>query len=187
MISLQGLSKIYNEKQIIDNMDYKINRGDFIYIIGKSGNGKSTLLYLISQLEKPTSGQIIYDEKIKKGFLFQNYALLNNKTVLQNIQLTKKYPMADIEKLLMEFELSKSLLNRKVFTLSGGEQQRVSLIRQILGEPEIIFADEPTGNLDADNEQIIINKLKQLNKTGVTIIIATHNTSLIIDERVIEL
>lgn len=187
MISLQGVSKKYNDNIIIDNFNYKIEGGDFIYITGKSGSGKSTLLYLISKLENPSTGKIIYDEKVKRGFLFQNYALLNNKTVLPNINLTKKYATSEIVKLLEEFDLSETILKRKVHSLSGGEQQRVSLIRQILSEPAIIFADEPTGNLDADNEQIIINKLKQLNEQGVTIIISTHNMSLIENEKVIEL
>lgn len=187
MIRLESITKSYDENNVIANFNYVIKKGDYVYITGKSGKGKSTLLYIISELENPTSGRVIYDKELKKGFLFQNYALLSNKTTLQNINLIEKYPIAQVKMMLDEFNLPEEILKRKVYSLSGGEQQRVSLIRQILRKPDIIFADEPTGNLDKDNEEIIINKLKELNKSGMTVIISTHNLALINNEKVINL
>ena len=189
MITLNNISKKYNEKNIVRNFNLKINKGEFISIVGESGSGKTTLLNIIGLLEKQTSGDIVVmgiknptSKELTKlqrefyGYVFQNYALIEEDSVQTNLKLALKYnkvidKQAEINRALKLVGYNK----KKVFELSGGEQQRLALARIMLKKCEIILADEPTGNLDNKNRDIVFNILKDLNKQGKTIVIVTHD------------
>lgn len=189
MIKLNEISKSFNDKKVLDNFSLNVDKGEFVSIIGKSGSGKTTLLNIMGLLEKPDSGSIeicgklnpkIRDiQKLRRnnlGYIFQNYALLENETVKYNLLLASKYTPnfnKDIlEECLHKVELKSDVLNKKIYQLSGGEQQRVSIARTMVKPCDIILADEPTGNLDFENKNIIINIFKQMKKT---IICVTHD------------
>ena len=170
----------------------KINKGEFISIVGESGSGKTTLLNIIGLLEKQTSGDIVVmgiknptSKELTKlqrefyGYVFQNYALIEEDSVQTNLKLALKYnkvidKQAEINRALKLVGLE-GYNKKKVFELSGGEQQRLALARIMLKKCEIILADEPTGNLDNKNRDIVFNILKDLNKQGKTIVIVTHD------------
>lgn len=177
---------------VIDDFSYMFESGKIYGIIGASGSGKSTLLNMIGKLDNPTEGKIVYyynDEIDKRSktllyrnrisYLFQNYALIDNKTVKQNLDIAFEYMKIKNKDEVMEKALEKvglhNCLNMKIFTLSGGEQQRVALARILLRNNDIILADEPTGNLDHLNARIIFNIFEELKQQGKTIIIATHD------------
>ena len=192
MITLNNISKKYNEKNIVRNFNLKINKGEFISIVGESGSGKTTLLNKIGLLEKQTSGDIVVmgiknptSKELTKlqrefyGYVFQNYALIEEDSVQTNLKLALKYnkvidKQAEINRALKLVGLE-GYNKKKVFELSGGEQQRLALARIMLKKCEIILADEPTGNLDNKNRDIVFNILKDLNKQGKTIVIVTHD------------
>lgn len=194
MISLNNINKSYKNKKLFNNYSLDINDGDFIAITGKSGSGKTTLLNMIGLLENFDSGKIKIDgrdnftkkdrlmiHRNKFGFLFQNYALIENKTVKDNLKIALEYKdkskVKEIKNVLESVGL-KGFEKRKIFQLSGGEQQRVALARVILKNPKYIFADEPTGNLDIENRDIVFNHLKKLNQEGKTVIFVTHDNNL---------
>ena len=199
MIELNGITKTYNKQTILDNFSIKIKDGDFLCIYGESGSGKTTLLNILGLLEKPDDGEIIFDnerniteskitslQRNKIGYLFQNFGLLTNETVKDNlfIALKKNKIKKHESKELMVDSLKQvnlpDILGKKIFELSGGEQQRVALARIILKQPKYIFADEPTGNLDEKNSDIVFNILNDLNKSkGTTVVFVTHNKKLI--------
>ena len=181
----------------LTGLNLKVYKGEFISIMGPSGSGKSTLLNLLGALDKPTSGQILIDgvnisfldedelanlrnEKI--GFVFQAYNLIARSTVLRNMELaalvkgtTKFDRQKKINDLLSIVGLNDKIL-RKPKTLSGGEQQRVAIARSLVNDPEIVLADEPTGNVDSKTGIIIIDFLRKLNlKKGTTIVVVTHD------------
>ena len=192
MITLNNISKKYNEKNIVRNFNLKINKGEFISIVGESGSGKTTFLNIIGLLEKQTSGDIVVmgiknptSKELTKlqrefyGYVFQNYALIEEDSVQTNLKLALKYnkvidKQAEINRALKLVGLE-GYNKKKVFELSGGEQQRLALARIMLKKCEIILADEPTGNLDNKNRDIVFNILKDLNKQGKTIVIVTHD------------
>ena len=192
MITLNNISKKYNEKNIVRNFNLKINKGEFISIVGESGSGKTTLLNIIGLLEKQTSGDIVVmgiknptSKELTKlqrefyGYVFQNYALIEEDSVQTNLKLALKYnkvidKQAEINRALKLVGLE-GYNKKKVFELSGGEQQRLALARIMLKKCEIILADEPTGNLYNKNRDIVFNILKDLNKQGKTIVIVTHD------------
>ena len=192
MITLNNISKKYNEKNIVRNFNLKINKGEFISIVGESGSGKTTLLNIIGLLEKQTSVDIVVmgiknptSKELTKlqrefyGYVFQNYALIEEDSVQTNLKLALKYnkvidKQAEINRALKLVGLE-GYNKKKVFELSGGEQQRLALARIMLKKCEIILADEPTGNLDNKNRDIVFNILKDLNKQGKTIVIVTHD------------
>ena len=192
MITLNNIKKKYNEKNIVRNFNLKINKGEFISIVGESGSGKTTLLNIIGLLEKQTSGDIVVmgiknptSKELTKlqrefyGYVFQNYALIEEDSVQTNLKLALKYnkvidKQAEINRALKLVGLE-GYNKKKVFELSGGEQQRLALARIMLKKCEIILADEPTGNLDNKNRDIVFNILKDLNKQGKTIVIVTHD------------
>ncbi|MEE1312731.1 MAG: ATP-binding cassette domain-containing protein [Lachnospiraceae bacterium] len=193
MIEIKELTKIYDNKVIFDHFNLRINKGDFFIISGVSGKGKTTLLNIIGGLEKAekgivlVKGQDVLKMKNKRkyfgqvvGFLFQNFVLLENKTVYDNLKLIKKENRSDIS---MEKALDlvgmKDSINRKIYTLSGGEQQRIALARLLLKKCDVVLADEPTGSLDKTNKFIVMNLLKKMNKMGKTIIMVTHDEELI--------
>ena len=196
MITLKNISKEYNDTKILEDFNFVINKGEMIFITGESGIGKTTLLNIMSLLERPDSGDVIVENVVnpnKKsvlnlrrnmfGYLFQNYALIENETVEDNLLLALKYrrnidKKAEIEKVLYDVNL-KNFNKKKIFMLSGGEQQRVALARIMLKQCEYIFADEPTGNLDNKNRDIVFDILKSINLLDKTIVIVTHDKELI--------
>lgn len=191
MIQLKNVSKSFKDIYILKNINLTIKEKAFVVIKGKSGQGKSTLLNILGLLETPTEGQIIYKNqsiasksqirKFKKediAYIYQNYGLLENKTVLANLMLPLNISKKDMPKIIEIIQyvgLPKEILKRKVYTCSGGEQQRIAIARAILKNPTVIFADEPTGNLDEKNAHDVINIFQYLNRQGVTIIMATHS------------
>lgn len=192
MIELKNVSKKFETKTIFSDVSFVINDGEFVVISGKSGCGKSTLLSLISGIERVTSGSITVDgtdltktrnktkflrEKI--SFLFQNFALSDNKTVMKNLKMIPKNARSSIsiEQALDILGIADKA-DKPVYTLSGGEQQRVALARVMLKKCDIVLADEPTGSLDSENSGIVIEILKKLNRAGKTIILVTHDESL---------
>lgn len=195
MITADNISKAYNGKNIIQNFSAKISEGEFICILGKSGSGKSTLLGLLSLMIKPDAGSVSYNQqeritgksiqKIRReviSYLFQNYALLENETVLNNLKLGGKLNPANTQNtysdILVKVRLESTLLNKKIYQLSGGQQQRVALARVLLKKFNVLFADEPTGNLDEENTQFILNIFKELCQTGKTVVVVTHDKQI---------
>ena len=199
MIDARNINVKFGKRQILKDLNFKVNKGEYISIIGKSGAGKSTLLNVISTLEKEYSGNVFYENKDirdyndveisklrnkKIGFIFQNFNLLEDFTVIENImlpaRLTKIDEIALMEKalgLINKFELDLTK-NQYPNELSGGEKQRVAIARALINKPEIIFADEPTGNLDSKMSIEISNILSKLNQEGQTIVMVTHNQEL---------
>lgn len=199
MIEIKNLNKSFKEKQVFINFNCQIKDGFMTAIIGKSGTGKSTLLNMIGLLDLDYQGEILYDniniKNLKENkqtefirnninYLFQNYALIDNETVEQNLLLTlayekisKKEKLNKINTVLTKVGLD-NFNDKKIYTLSGGEQQRIALARTIIKKGNIILADEPTGNLDEENKNQVLNILKELKKLGKTIIIVTHDLSI---------
>lgn len=180
---------------VLKDIDLDIQDGEFIAIVGPSGAGKSTLLYQLSLLDEPTSGEIYFDglpttglnqaEKTalrlhKMGFVFQDYALLPELTALENVALPilmqglpKKIALTKAAAALRRIGLQDKEINLPS-QLSGGQQQRVSIARAIAHNPHVLFADEPTANLDSANGQIVIEAFQELNQSGQTIVMVTH-------------
>lgn len=212
LLDVRNLSKIYkqgeNEIRALDNVSFKVNRGEFIAIVGASGSGKSTLLHLIGGVDKPTSGQIflngqdVYsqnDEQLaifrrrQVGLIYQFYNLIPILDAEENITLPvlmdgKKVDQDYLADLLQTLQLrgrEKHLPNQ----LSGGQQQRVSIGRALINQPSIVLADEPTGNLDSKNSQEIVNLLKLSNdKYNQTLILITHDEDIALQaDRIITL
>lgn len=189
MIQIKNLCKNFDEHVLFKNFNLIINDGDFLCITGDSGTGKTTLLNMIGQLEPYQEGEILFEGKPietkkdkldlfrkKLGFIFQNFVLVESKTVEENLKLIRKEDRTDvsIDSALKMVGLDDKK-NSKVYTLSGGEQQRVAMARLYLKECKYILADEPTGSLDRKNAEKIFEILKQLNDIGKTIIIVTHD------------
>ncbi len=185
----------------IDNVSIKINNGEFVGILGSSGSGKSTLMHMIGLLDNPSSGNIyigdkdvstLNDDEISRirseyiGFVFQQFNLINQLSVLENVMLptvySKKKLDFDPEKRATELLTRFGLFDRRNFfpnKISGGQQQRVAIARSLMMKPEILLADEPTGNLDSKTGGEILTLLNELNKdTGVTVIIVTHDLNV---------
>ena len=199
MIEIKNLTKSFGEKQIFKDFNYQIKDGVMLGIVGKSGCGKTTLLNMIGLLDNNFEGVILYNnvniskQKENKrlayirnniNYLFQNYALIDDETVeknlflaLENEKINKSSKIDRITKALEKVELQ-GYNNKKIYTLSGGEQQRVALARIILKKGNIVLADEPTGNLDAYNSAKVMHILKDLQKENKTIIIVTHNSEI---------
>ena len=198
MIRFSNVTKTYDKEPILKNMTLSIEKGELAFITGPSGAGKSTLLKLIYCSERADDGQISVDQwvvsKLKQktipyfrrniGIVFQDFKLLNNKTVFENIALVLRIHKMDsnairmaVNHVLKEVKLSHKA---KVYPqyLSGGEQQRVVVARAMVIKPMILLADEPTGNLDADNAMTIMNLFREINAKGTTVVIATHHEAL---------
>ncbi|PJM76934.1 cell division ATP-binding protein FtsE [Bifidobacterium felsineum] len=211
LISLDKVSKIYPKgtRPALDNINLDIERGDFVFLVGASGSGKTTLLSLLLREEEATSGEIrvagndlrrISNRQVPQyrrslGFVFQDYKLLNNKTVWENVAFA-------LEVIGTRRSTIKSLVPKVLDTvgltgkeknypheLSGGEQQRVAIARAYVNHPQILLADEPTGNLDPTTSLGIMEVLDSINRTGTTVVMATHNEEIVnsMRKRVVEL
>ncbi len=200
IINFDSVSKIYNSHSIaLQNVSLAIDKGEFVSIAGKSGAGKSTLLKLLIAEERPTKGRVLfYNQEIHKipnsqlpkyrrkiGMVFQDYRLLPNKTAYENIAYAMEvngFSDKDIEKDVPQVLDLVGLKDRAInfpHALSGGEKQRVAIARALVQRPEVIVADEPTGNLDPLNAYEIIKLLLKINELGTTVILATHNKEII--------
>lgn len=200
MIDFVNVTKIFQpDKTALDQVNFSIDQGEFVFLTGHSGSGKTTLLRLLLRELKPTEGKIYFNEEdlselsVKKvakhrqkvGVVFQDYKLLDDLTVWENIALPlviAHQNKAEIEKRISELLKMLKLNGREndfPVQLSGGEAQRVSLARALSVAPKVIFADEPTGNLDEENSEAIYNLLKAINKYGTTVVFATHNLGFI--------
>jgi putative ABC transport system ATP-binding protein len=199
MIKVKDLKKNFYEGEVetkvLKGVDLDIANGEFVAIMGRSGAGKSTFLYQVSLLDDPTSGEIIIDgtntqdfteeEKIEfrlreLGYVFQDYALLPDLTALENVALpllmqgkSKDHAYKEAKKTLTRMGLE-SRMDAVPSNLSGGEQQRVSISRAIVHKPKILFADEPTANLDNESSKIVMKILGELHEQGQTIVMVTH-------------
>jgi len=200
LIKLKDIKKVYTngevETSVLKGVSFSVNEGEFVAIMGASGSGKSTLMHLIGFLDKPSSGDYFFegldtskldDDRLaefrsgKIGFIFQSYNLLQRTSVLENVLLPTTY-LANIDENEMK-EKAISLLAKVGMThrldhrpnqLSGGEQQRVAIVRALINNPRLILADEPTGNLDSKSGEEIVEILQKLNNEGHTIIMVTH-------------
>lgn len=190
--------------QALHRVSVTIQKGEFVAILGRSGSGKSTLLNILAGLDKPLEGKVYIDgtdifhlseekrtllRREKIGFVFQAYELLYSLTVTENIRLPELEANADYVGELLEALGIRQYETCYPDQLSGGEQQRVAIARALINHPPILFADEPTGNLDSKTERIVIDLLKNLaEKYGISILMVTHNEDLVKDaDRVIRL
>ena len=205
VIELKNVNKIYKTKaeeiHILKNVNLSFSKGNFVSIQGKSGSGKTTLLNILGLLDVPTNGDMLIDDKLinykdekiknrirneKMGFVFQFHYLLNEFTALENVMMpaliNKKFNKKEVKEKAMELlelvGLSKRV-KHKPLELSGGEKQRVAIARSMINDPEIILADEPTGNLDTETSLVINNLFKKINEEKKqSIIIVTHSLEL---------
>ncbi len=200
MIQGKGIIKSYEDLQVLKGVDIDITKGEIVSIIGKSGAGKSTLLHIIGTLDQPDAGSIIINgidttglnkkdlAKFRNktiGFVFQFHHLLNEFTALENVTIpahiygTNAAQADKKAKELLDFLGLSERMEHKPQELSGGEQQRVAVARALINDPAVIFADEPTGNLDASSSDDLHNLIKKLQKEmGQTFLIVTHNEEL---------
>ncbi len=201
MVELKNVAKKYimgeTEVQALRGMDLKVSPGEFVAIVGPSGSGKSTLMHIIGALDIPDQGQVVLDERDisdyeenelaelrgnKVGFVFQTFNLIHTLSSLDNVALPLTFQGVSREEReeraaeLLEMVGLGDRLRHKPAELSGGEQQRVSIARALINDPEILLADEPTGNLDSKTGEEIMELLKGLNRDrGMTIVVVTHN------------
>lgn len=203
MIKLENISKVYRTKEIetlaLDNINFEVEDGEFLSVMGPSGCGKSTLLNIIGLLDEPDKGQIeldrnpimSYDDKKTAkmrnqlvGFIFQSFHLIKELNVYDNVELPliyRKMPLAERKKRVTESLEKVGLMNRMYHypsQMSGGQCQRTAIARAVAGNPKIILADEPTGNLDSIIGHEVMEILRNLNKNGTTIIMVTHDELL---------
>ncbi|MBC7197559.1 MAG: ABC transporter ATP-binding protein, partial [Deferribacterales bacterium] len=194
----KSFKKATHVVNVLVNMSLQINKGDFTAVVGPSGSGKSTLLHILGGLDKPDSGEVLFEGKnifssngfIDKfrnenvGFIFQFHYLLNDFNALENVMFpalikdgNKNRAKMSAEYLLEKVGL-KDRMNHYPSELSGGEQQRVAIARALINEPHILLADEPTGNLDRANSDSIFEIFQKLNEDGLTILVVTHDSYL---------
>ena len=195
-IILTNVCKRFGKKTVLDHFSLEIAAGDYISITGESGKGKTTILNIIGMLDTPDNGSVeicgcknpkfssraaMWLRRYDVSYLFQNYGLIDTETVEKNLAIALRFKKVSAagKKRFIADALSKVGLagyeKRKIFTLSGGEQQRVALAKIIVKSPKIILADEPTGSLDEKNRNYVLGILEALNKSGKTIIIVTHD------------
>lgn len=210
MIAFQSVSKVYNHNSVaIEGADFEVKAGEFVSLSGRSGAGKSTVIKLIIGEDKPSSGRIFFNQyEVNKlrddelptfrrhiGVIFQDFRLLPIKTAYENVAFAMEVagrPQKEIDELVPQV-LDMVGLGDKTgnfpHELSGGEKQRVAIARAMIHRPEVVIADEPTGNLDPLNAYEIIKLLEKINKLGTTVILATHDKDIInsLERRVITL
>jgi cell division transport system ATP-binding protein len=211
VIRFENVTKFYpkTDKPALDNISINVERGEFVFLVGLSGSGKSTFLRLVLREEKPTSGKIhvagkdlgslsnwkVPELRRQVGTVFQDFRLLPNKTVNENVAFTlhvlgfsKKEIAREVPEVLELVGLADKF-DRKPGELSGGEQQRVAIARAYVSNPAILIADEPTGNLDPATSVGIMKLLDRINREGTTVVMATHDSGIVdqMRKRVIEL
>ncbi|MDN5856438.1 MAG: cell division ATP-binding protein FtsE [Actinomycetia bacterium] len=211
MIRFDNVTKTYSGQQraALDNVDVEVDKGEFVFLVGASGSGKSTFMRLILREARPTTGRVfVAGKEINRlaswkvprlrrdlGTVFQDFRLLPNKTVFENVAFALQVigkPKSEIRRLVPEtLELVglENKLERLPDELSGGEQQRVAVARAFVNRPMILIADEPTGNLDPTTSVGIMKLLDRINRTGTTVLMATHDAGIVdqMRKRVIEL
>ena len=193
LLEVKNVSKIYGDLHALKEVSFQVRKGEWVAIMGSSGSGKSTMMNIIGCMDKPSIGEVILDgqditkesqnslTKIRRekiGLIFQQFHLIPYLTALENVMVAQYYhSIPDEQEALQALERVglKDRAKHLPSQLSGGEQQRVCIARALINSPEIILADEPTGNLDEVNEKIVIDILTQLNKEGSTIIVVTHD------------
>ena len=203
IITVDKVNKTYKngslELQVLKNISFKVDKGEFLAIMGSSGSGKSTMMNILACLDSQYEGTYILDgidiskltenqlseiRNKKIGFIFQSFNLLPRLSALENVELPLVYssvPKAERHKRaaeLLEIVGLKDRMHHKPNELSGGQRQRVAIARALVNDPSIILADEPTGNLDSKSEEEIIEILQELNRTGKTIVIVTHEPNI---------
>ena len=203
IITVDNVNKTYKngslELQVLKNISFKVDKGEFLAIMGSSGSGKSTMMNILACLDSQYEGTYILDgidiskltenqlseiRNKKIGFIFQSFNLLPRLSALENVELPLVYssvPKAERHKRaaeLLEMVGLKDRMHHKPNELSGGQRQRVAIARALVNDPSIILADEPTGNLDSKSEEEIIEILQELNRTGKTIVIVTHEPNI---------
>ena len=193
LLELKDVYKIYGDLHALDNVNFKVEKGEWVSIMGPSGSGKSTMMNIIGCMDKPSKGQeLLYGVDIAKenaknlttirrdkiGLIFQQFYLVQYLTALENVMLAQYYHSMPDEKEALEALGRVGLGDRAHHLpsqLSGGEQQRVCVARALINHPEIILADEPTGNLDDANEEIVVDLFQKLHEEGTTLVIVTHD------------
>ena len=200
MITLSNVSKTYSTGAVaMDDISLSIDKGEFVFIVGPSGAGKSTLMKMLLLEESPDKGDLIVNEQNLRelpkkkipylrrsmGVIFQDYRLLPDKTVYENVAFAMRIVEASRREMKQNIEKVLGLVGLKhkaksfPAQLSGGEQQRVAIARAIVNNPVIVIADEPTGNLDPENSWEIMNIFEEINKSGTTIVMATHDKTIV--------
>ena len=210
MIEFKNVSKVYDTgTEAVHNANFKIDKGEFVFLVGSSGSGKSTLIKLILKEEEPTRGNIIINGKDttflkpkrvpflrrSMGVVFQDFRLLPDKTVYENVAFARYIVKATPRHIRRQVPMVLSVVGlsakAKLYPneLSGGEQQRVALARALVNNPSMIIADEPTGNLDPDTAWEIMNLLNDINLRGTTVVMATHAKNIVdaMNKRVIHI
>ncbi|MBI5100747.1 MAG: ABC transporter ATP-binding protein [Nitrospirae bacterium] len=201
MIELRSVEKVYKrgseELHALKGIDLDIGKGEFISIVGPSGAGKSSLLHILGCLDRPTSGAVRFDgtnvehmtgpgldeiRRRKIGFVFQQFYLMPGLSVFDNVALPRIFSKAPADKehilSLVDMVGLKGRVAHLPSQLSGGEMQRVAIARALANSPEIVLADEPTGNLDTENSEMIFSLLESLSRRGFTVVMVTHNNEL---------
>ncbi len=199
MITFNNISFSYTNKEIFNSASLEINKGEFVFLVGESGIGKTTFLKLIYFDTKPKSGVVTFDDfnsetvdkseipflRRKIGIVFQDFKLLNDRNIFENIAIPL-YIAGDKKESIKKkvFDIASKLglmehMNDMPYDISGGEQQRVAIARAMITEPILLLADEPTGNLDPFVALDIVRLLNDINKTGTTLIMATHNFEIV--------
>ncbi len=201
MLQFKNVTKIYDNTNVtaLDDITLDIQKGEFVFLVGHSGAGKSTLIKLITAEERATSGEIIINDinvtdltakeipyyRRTLGMVFQDFRLLDNKTVMENVEFamqvvgaTRRQMRRRVPDVLSRVGLSQKARFRPN-ELSGGEQQRVAIARALANNPNLIIADEPTGNLDPDTSKEIMAYLEEINRSGTTVIVATHDKDIV--------
>ncbi|MFT8669608.1 MAG: ATP-binding cassette domain-containing protein [Liquorilactobacillus hordei] len=186
-LRIKNAKKVFDDYVVFNNVNYTFESGKMYALVGPSGGGKTTLLNSIGRLNDLSAGTIILDDKNINtinilnyyreiiGYLFQNYALVDEDNVMQNLNIVKKYKFSQLREHIGKFDLADSYLKRKIYTLSGGEAQRVALTRLSLQDPLIVLADELTSALDNLNRKLVLDSLRQMANDGKIVIIATND------------
>ena len=196
LLELKNVSKIYGDLKALDNVSIHVDQGEWVAIMGPSGSGKSTLMNIIACLDKPTKGEVLLDgvdiskesdkgltdiRRDKIGLIFQQFHLVSYLTAVENVMVAQYYHSMPDEQEALEALERVGLADRAHHLpsqLSGGEQQRVCVARALINHPELILADEPTGNLDEQNERIVLDLFRQLHDEGTTLVVVTHDSEV---------
>ncbi|MBR2529192.1 MAG: ABC transporter ATP-binding protein [Blautia sp.] len=193
LLELKNISKIYGDLKALDNVSIRVEKGEWVAIMGPSGSGKSTMMNIIGCMDKPTMGEVLLSgvdisketarsltdiRRDKIGLIFQQFHMVTYLTAVENVMVSQYYHSMPDEEEALEALGRVGLRDRARHLpsqLSGGEQQRVCVARALINHPELILADEPTGNLDETNENIVLGLFRQLHNEGTTLIVVTHD------------